>query len=91
MAINRHGFANSTSFCSSFFFFLPLSVSGMDILAKGTKVTKLKNGVRVASHAVNGHFVSAGVFLDAGSRFESPETQGCAHFMDRMTFKVYYF
>lgn len=75
-------------------FFTNYSMSS--ILAPGTKVTQLKNGIRVASHSSQGHFVSAGssssliqgVFLDAGSRLETLDTQGCAHFMDRMTFKV---
>lgn len=52
------------------------------------KVTTLANGVRVASDPTPGHFVAAGVYVDAGSRYESAQTRGAAHMTDRLAFKV---
>jgi hypothetical protein len=52
------------------------------------KVTTLPNGVRVATDPTPGHFVAAGVYVDAGSRYESSRTTGAAHMTDRLAFKV---
>lgn len=35
-----------------------------------------------------GETATVGVFIDAGSRYESAETSGTAHFLEHMTFKV---
>ncbi|GAA5969673.1 hypothetical protein JCM11641_008001 [Rhodosporidiobolus odoratus] len=51
------------------------------------KVTTLANGIRVASDTAPGHFVAAGVYVDAGSRYESDRTRGAAHMTDRLAFK----
>ncbi|GAA5833512.1 hypothetical protein JCM5353_007947 [Sporobolomyces roseus] len=51
------------------------------------KVTTLPNGVRVASDPTPGHFVAAGVYVDAGSRYESLKTRGAGHMVDRLGFK----
>ncbi|GAA5828410.1 hypothetical protein JCM11251_006232 [Rhodosporidiobolus azoricus] len=51
------------------------------------KVTTLPNGIRVASDPTPGHFVAAGVYVDAGSRYESEMTRGAAHMTDRLAFK----
>ncbi|GAA5975652.1 hypothetical protein JCM10908_005231 [Rhodotorula pacifica] len=51
------------------------------------KVTTLANGIRVASDPTPGHFVAAGVYVDAGSRYESARTRGAAHMTDRLAFK----
>ncbi|KAF9611857.1 hypothetical protein IFM89_036501 [Coptis chinensis] len=53
-----------------------------------TRVTTLPNGLRVATEsnlAVN--TATVGVWIDAGSRFESDETNGTAHFLEHMIFK----
>lgn len=48
----------------------------------------LKNGVRVAVDYRPGvEFSTAGVWIDAGSRFETRENNGTAHFLEHMTFK----
>jgi processing peptidase subunit beta len=48
----------------------------------------LPNGVRVAvDHRPGLEFATAGVWIDAGSRFETRETNGTAHFLEHMTFK----
>ncbi|GAA5909894.1 hypothetical protein JCM6882_002044 [Rhodosporidiobolus microsporus] len=51
------------------------------------KVSTLPNGIRVASDPSPGHFVAAGVYVDAGSRYESVRTRGAAHMTDRLAFK----
>ncbi|GAA6062649.1 hypothetical protein JCM10212_003461 [Sporobolomyces blumeae] len=51
------------------------------------KVTTLANGIRVASDPTPGHFVAAGVYVDAGSRYESVKTRGAGHMVDRLGFK----
>ena len=51
------------------------------------KVTTLPNGLKVASKDAPGHFVSCGIYVHSGSRFESPLTLGCSHLIDRMAFK----
>ncbi|KAK4058347.1 Mitochondrial-processing peptidase subunit alpha [Microbotryomycetes sp. JL221] len=51
------------------------------------QVTTLGNGVRVATDPTPGHFVAAGVYVDAGSRYESNRTRGAGHMTDRLGFK----
>ncbi|KAG0365620.1 Metalloenzyme, LuxS/M16 peptidase-like protein [Gamsiella multidivaricata] len=51
------------------------------------KVTKLPNGVRVATEDSQGHFASLGVYVDAGSRYEDKSTRGVSHILDRLAFK----
>ncbi|KAJ3191196.1 Mitochondrial-processing peptidase subunit alpha [Irineochytrium annulatum] len=55
--------------------------------ADGTTITTLPNGLRVASMDVPGHFVSFGVFVTTGTRYESDKLAGVTHVMDRMAFK----
>src|SRR4051812_12188216 len=54
-----------------------------------SKCTVLPNGLKVVSlpHTSSGHFVSAGVLVDAGSRFENSRTAGTTHLLDKLTFK----
>lgn len=51
-------------------------------------VTTLPNRIRVATEPLPGHFHAVGVYVDAGSRFESQRTSGVSHLLDRMAFKV---
>lgn len=53
------------------------------------QITTLPNKIRVATEATPGHFSSVGLYIDAGSRYESAENSGVSHFLDRMAFKVY--
>ncbi|KAJ7269413.1 mitochondrial processing peptidase [Mycena haematopus] len=53
----------------------------------GCQITTLPNKVRVATQSTPGHFSSVGLYVDAGSRFETPSTSGSSHFIDRMAFK----
>ncbi|KAJ3412803.1 Mitochondrial-processing peptidase subunit alpha [Chytridiales sp. JEL 0842] len=52
-----------------------------------TEVTTLPNGVRVASQDALGHFVTVGVFVDVGTRYETDQNAGSCHVMDRLAFK----
>ncbi|KAI3462891.1 hypothetical protein Pfo_019554 [Paulownia fortunei] len=53
-----------------------------------TRVTTLPNGLRIATESnLASTTATVGVFIDAGSRFESDETNGTAHFLEHMIFK----
>lgn len=62
---------------------------GMGSLASypQTKQTTLANGLRVASETSSGETATVGIWIDAGSRYETPETNGVAHFLEHMSFK----
>ncbi|KAF9015701.1 mitochondrial processing peptidase [Cyathus striatus] len=51
------------------------------------QITTLPNKIRVATEATPGHFSSVGLYIDAGSRYETPQMTGVSHFLDRMAFK----
>jgi len=51
-----------------------------------TKISKLGNGVRVASENTNTETASVEVFIDSGSRFEGQKA-GLAHFLEHLAFK----
>ncbi|KAI8634999.1 putative mitochondrial processing peptidase alpha subunit [Xylariaceae sp. FL1651] len=51
------------------------------------RITTLPNGVRVASEALPGSFSGVGVYVEAGSRFETPQLSGVSHIIDRLAFK----
>ncbi|KDR85708.1 hypothetical protein GALMADRAFT_109103 [Galerina marginata CBS 339.88] len=53
-----------------------------------TQITTLPNKIRVATENTPGHFSSVGLYIDGGSRYESPHTSGASHFLDRMAFKT---
>ncbi|GMN42126.1 hypothetical protein TIFTF001_011358 [Ficus carica] len=56
--------------------------------APETKVTTLPNGLRVATESnLASQTATVGVWIDAGSRFETEETNGTAHFLEHMIFK----
>lgn len=54
-----------------------------------TRVTALSNGLRVATETSPSNDLTAtiGVFIDAGSRWETPENNGVAHFLEHIAFK----
>ncbi|PNS19366.1 Mitochondrial-processing peptidase subunit alpha [Sphaceloma murrayae] len=56
-------------------------------VAELDQVTKLSNGIRVASEALPGPFSGVGVYVDAGSRYENDALRGCSHLADRIAFK----
>jgi processing peptidase subunit beta len=56
--------------------------------APTTDVTKLDSGLRVASETVVGsETATVGVWIDAGSRYETAKNNGAAHFLEHMAFK----
>ncbi|CAG7890995.1 unnamed protein product [Brassica rapa] len=67
----------------------PILASHNHILsAPETRVTTLPNGLRVATESnLSAKTATVGVWIDAGSRFESDETNGTAHFLEHMIFK----
>ena len=52
-----------------------------------TQVTTLANGLRVATQHVHTDSTTVGVWIDAGSRYETAETNGTAHFLEHLAFK----
>ncbi|XP_064553050.1 mitochondrial-processing peptidase subunit beta [Drosophila montana] len=52
-----------------------------------TQVTKLDNGLRVASEDSGASTATVGLWIDAGSRSENDKNNGVAHFLEHMAFK----
>ncbi|XP_073973010.1 ubiquinol-cytochrome c reductase core protein 1 [Rhodnius prolixus] len=52
-----------------------------------TKTTTLENGMRVATEDTGAPTATIGLWIDAGSRFETEENNGVAHFLEHMAFK----
>ncbi|GFV50190.1 cytochrome b-c1 complex subunit 1, mitochondrial [Trichonephila clavipes] len=52
-----------------------------------TKVTELDNGFKVASEYSDSPSATVGLWIDAGSRYETPATNGAANFFEHMAFK----
>ncbi|KAG0485061.1 hypothetical protein HPP92_009140 [Vanilla planifolia] len=53
-------------------------------------LSTLPNGIRVVTQSApvtSSRMASIGVWIDAGSRFEAPGTNGTAHFLEHMIFK----
>lgn len=56
--------------------------------APTTDVTTLDSGLRVASETVQGsETATVGVWIDAGSRYETARNNGVAHFLEHLAFK----
>ncbi|KAG8079143.1 hypothetical protein GUJ93_ZPchr0007g5315 [Zizania palustris] len=52
-----------------------------------TRITTLPNGVRVASEDVPGPSACVGVFVDSGSVYETTESAGVTHLLEKLAFK----
>ncbi|XP_037952944.1 mitochondrial-processing peptidase subunit beta [Teleopsis dalmanni] len=52
-----------------------------------TQVTALNNGLRVASEDSGASTATVGLWIDAGSRSETSQNNGVAHFLEHMAFK----
>ncbi|XP_050438904.1 mitochondrial-processing peptidase subunit beta [Adelges cooleyi] len=52
-----------------------------------TKVTTLENGMRIATEDNGSLTATVGLWIDAGSRWETPKNNGVAHFVEHMIFK----
>merc|ERR1711907_534353 len=55
--------------------------------AASTEVSTLSNGLRVASEDSGGETATVGVWIDAGSSFETDADNGSAHFLEHLSFK----
>ena len=55
--------------------------------APETRITTLPSGLRVATEARHGETATVGVWIDAGSRYETAENNGAAHFLEHLAFK----
>ena len=55
-----------------------------DLAAQVPNVTTLANGVRVATANWPGYAASIGLFVDAGSRYETAHNQGVSHLLEKM-------
>ena len=51
--------------------------------APATEISTLQNGLRVASAGGHGETATVGVWIDAGSRYETDQSNGSAHFLER--------
>ena len=67
---------------------VPAPVAGTETRRGPFHVTTLPNGLRVASLEGLGQVTAVGVLVDAGSRYETPDTNGVSHLIDRLAFKV---
>lgn len=65
---------------------IPAALSD-DIKPGQTKITTLKNGVKVASEDSPGPTATIGVYIDSGSVHESSSCFGASHLLERMAFK----
>lgn len=52
-----------------------------------TKVTTLPNGVKIASETSANPAASIGLYIHSGSIYETPESFGATHLLERMAFK----
>ena len=58
------------------------------LAAPTTDITRFPTGLRVASESMPGsNTATVGVWIDAGSRYETPRNNGAAHFLEHMAFK----
>lgn len=52
-----------------------------------TRITTLPNGLRIASEDALGPAASVGIYVDCGSVYESKESIGVSHLLERLAFK----
>ncbi len=57
-------------------------------MSKNTRITKLDNGLRVATEVMPSvQTASVGVWVDVGARYERQDVNGVAHMLEHMAFK----
>lgn len=64
------------------------SSTGTQSFAPTSTVSTLSNRLRVVTEPNPGHFQAVGVYIDAGSRYETGRNSGVSHLIDRLAFKV---
>ncbi|MEW5299529.1 MAG: hypothetical protein WDW36_002537 [Sanguina aurantia] len=68
----------------------PIAIDHSPLLATlpETKVTTLRNGLRVATEAIPfAETTTVGIWINSGSRFETDANNGVAHFLEHILFK----
>jgi len=80
---SQNGFHSSPSCLAS----AGLSYKSALLNVPPTRVTTLDNGIRVATEDTNSDTATIGLWIDAGSRYETDENNGTAHFLEHMAFK----
>lgn len=58
------------------------------LFSSSAQVTQLNNGIRVATEDTGASTATVGLWIDTGSRYETAENNGVAHFLEHMAFKV---
>jgi predicted Zn-dependent peptidase len=61
---------------------------GSKSFPSNSTVSTLSNRLRVVTEPNAGHFHAVGVYIDAGSRYETGRNSGVSHLIDRLAFKV---
>ncbi len=54
----------------------------------GVRVSRLSNGMRVATVRTPSQYPTLGLWIRAGTRFQKPHQGGVAHFLEHMLFMV---
>ncbi|KAJ8766713.1 hypothetical protein K2173_005324 [Erythroxylum novogranatense] len=52
-----------------------------------TQISQLSNGVKIASQTTPSPAASVGLYINSGSIYETPDTFGATHMLERMAFK----
>eukprot|EP01156_Anaeramoeba_ignava_P002898 Anaeramoba_ignava/a219928_45.p1 GENE.a219928_45~~a219928_45.p1 ORF type:complete len:453 (-),score=136.22 a219928_45:155-1513(-) len=52
-----------------------------------TEISRLRNGIRIATERRYGPTSTIGIWIKTGSRYETEETNGIAHFLEHLFFK----
>lgn len=63
------------------------SVKQLLVNVPETRVTSINNGMRIATEDSGLATATVGIWIDAGSRYETPKNNGVAHFLEHMAFK----
>ena len=65
-----------------------MTTKTITLLGDSIRRTELDNGIRIVTERMPFvHSVALGVWIQAGSSYESPENNGIAHFLEHMLFK----
>ena len=54
---------------------------------KGSNQMKLRNGITLIPSSIKGPFASLGVFIKGGTRYETQQTRGSSHIIDKISLK----
>jgi len=68
--------------------YLPYEIPNALKYSRPFQMATLDNGIRVCTEHWPGELAAIGVIIGAGSRHETLETSGTAHFMEHLHFKV---